>query len=138
MKPAWPVRITEAAYILGVGPKCLLRELRARNILNSENYPAQEYIDSGQLSAVLHPYPMGKTGITKHYPSPTVTAAGWLLLQSISKEMRHGQKPKVATPVCSGDSSTPNFLSPEESHERCAGILQMFNDDACTADVRAA
>jgi len=138
MNPAWPVRITEAAYILGVGPKCLMRELRAKNILNAENFPAQEYIDAGQLSAVLHPYPMGHTGITKFYPSPTVTIKGWPLLETIARDIRHGNKPKVATPVCSGDSSTSHSITAEERHERCAGILQMFDDDARPSDVRAA
>lgn len=132
------IRITIAAGILGVGPKLLLRELRARNILDETNKPAPEYVESGQLGAEWQPIHMGRTGIVKHYLTPTVTIKGWPLLELIAMDIRHGHQPEMATPIRSGNSRPAHCLSAEESHQRCAGIIQILNDDTRSADVRAA
>lgn len=138
MKPSKAIRITVAAGMLGVGSKILMRELRARNILDQQNKPAPEYVSAGQLSAEWVPVPMGRTGIIKYFLSPTVTIAGWPLLELIARDIRHGHEPKAPEAIRSGNSSTAHSLTAEERHQRCAGILQILSDDACTADVRAA
>lgn len=137
MKPVKAIRITVAAGMLGVGPKLLLRELRARNIIDAANKPAQEYVDAGQLSAEWIPVPMGRTGITKYFLTPTVTITGWPILELIARDIRHGAK-EVATADSSRNSRPANCLTAAESHKRCAGIMQILSDDACKTDVRAA
>jgi len=137
MKPVKAIRITVAAGILGVGPKILLRVLRTRNIIDAANKPAPEYVDAGQLDAEWIPVPMGRTGITKYFLTPTVTIKGWPILELIARDIRHGAK-EVATPDSSGNSRPAHCLSAEESHRRCAGIMEILSDDTRPADVRAA
>lgn len=137
MKPVKAIRITVAAGMLGVGPKILLRAMRARNILDATNKPAQEYVDAGQLDAEWIPVPMGRTGITKHFLSPTVTLKGWPIIELIARDIRHGAE-EMATADSSRNSRPAHCLTAAESHQRIAGIMQILGDDACKADVRAA
>lgn len=98
------IPVTHAAAILGVGSVTLFRELRARGILLPCNTPAPEYRQSGEMLLQFAEFYLPRTRIKQIKPCPHVTVAGWHLVETIAREIRHGQT-QAAAPVRSRNLS---------------------------------
>ena len=90
------IPVTHAAEILGVGPRKLLKAMRDKNILLPCNSPAKEYRDSGELQLKFAQFRLPGTTIKKTHPVPYVTQAGWHLLETIARDLRHGNDPEIS------------------------------------------
>lgn len=122
------IPISSAAEILGVGSIKLLRLLREKGILLPCNSPAQEYRDSGELQLKFAQFYLPGTLIKKTKPMPCVTQAGWHLLETIARDIRHGNTPEMAAPIWDAEIQPSEGCSKEESAKRCAGIRAILDE----------
>lgn len=122
--PPNTLTITAAATRLGIGSGTLFRELKQRGILGETNRPLEPYKSSGEFTEHTVSYPLRGYYIHKYRYQPLVTEKGMALLELIAQDIRHGH---ISHSAKQDNHSTP--CSPEESHRRCAEIMEFLDSD---------